>query len=257
MAITQEHALEILQKLIEELHRLKTSRAFSAEHSRWLSNTLSTTSEIFGSQSITHLSIAKLSWHRVGSFIVDYPYDEESEKIHHEAYLKQLDTAKGLLEAGIDQIKEYGIEGIYKSKNTEEESSEIIKLLDLADNKLRKTIRETPSSEKEVQDKYENLLIATGINYLREQEKIVYSSKTYHPDFSFKRIKTVLEIKFCDKKSREKEIIAEINDDILAYKTEYPNIIFIVYDLGFIRDIDKFKDDIESEDAIIVKVVKH
>ena len=67
----------------------------------------------------------------------------------------------------------------------------------------------------------------------------------------------VLEIKFCDKKEREKEIISEINDDIMAYKTKYPNIIFLIYDLGYIRDIDKFKEDIETVGAVIVKVIKH
>ena len=110
---------------------------------------------------------------------------------------------------------------------------------------------------REIQDKFEDLLVAKDIDYLREQEKIVYSSKTYHPDFSFAPIGAVLEIKLCDKKEREKEIISEINDDILAYRTKYPNIIFVVYDLGFIRDIDRFKEDIESEDAVVVKVIKH
>lgn len=59
------------------------------------------------------------------------------------------------------------------------------------------------------------------------------------------------------KKGREKEIIAEINDDILAYKTKYPNIIFVVYDSGFIRDVDKFKEDIEEAEGVVVNVVKH
>lgn len=134
---------------------------------------------------------------------------------------------------------------------------QLTKIIDLAENKLRKTLRERPKNEKEVQDRFEDLLNAKEVDFLREQEKIVYSSKTYHPDFSFTRINTVVEIKLCDKKEREKEIISEINDDILAYKTKYPNIIFIVYDLGFVRDTDKFKEDIESMDTVISKVIKH
>ena len=101
------------------------------------------------------------------------------------------------------------------------------------------------------------MLVAKELDYLREQEKIVYSSKTYQPDFTFPKISLVLEIKLCDVKKREKEIIAEINDDILVYKTKYSNIIFLVYDLGHIRDIDKFKNDLEQDDMVSVKVVKH
>lgn len=264
MTISQEEAVEMLSRLLQEIPKLKGVRAYSAEHTRWLTNAVATTSEIFGQSSTIHASLRELPWRRTGSFIVDPwrqglggDYNEASKQIHHRAYLQQLDTAKGLLEAGIDQIKTYGIDSVYESKDTPKESSEIIKLLDLSENKLRKTIREKPKCEREIQDKFEDLLVAKDIDYIREQEKIVYSSKTYHPDFSFTRIGVVLEIKFCDKKEREKEIISEINDDILAYKTKYPNIIFVVYDLGFIRDIDRFKEDIESEDAVIVKVIKH
>ncbi|MGB2852846.1 MAG: hypothetical protein WBC55_00210, partial [Dehalococcoidia bacterium] len=173
-------------------------------------------------------------------------YDKIARKIHHEAYLQQLDTAKGLLEAGIDQINLRGIDRVYESRNTPKESSEIVRILDLAENKLRKTVRETPSSERSIQDKFEDLLIARDVEYLREQEKIVYSSKTYHPDFCFPKINTVLEIKFCNKQDREKSIISEINDDVAAYKSKYRTIIFVVYDLGYIRDIDRFKEDIEA-----------
>lgn len=263
MDTTQEEAIETLQKLVDEISTLRGQNAFSAKHSRWLFNTLAGTENIFGKNSTIYLSIARIPWRRTGDFIFD-PLDYGTEDpmkasavIHHMAYLEQLDTAKGILESGIDQIKAYGIDTVYKSKNTPKESSEIIKIIDLAENKLRKTLRQSPSNEKEVQDRFEDLLNANEVDFIREQEKIVYSSKTYHPDFSFARINTVVEIKLCDKKEREKEIISEINDDILAYKTRYPNIIFIVYDLGFIRDTDKFKEDIESMDTVIVKVIKH
>lgn len=262
MDITQDQAINILQKLIDEINVLKKSRAFSEQHARWLTNVLAITEELFGQRSRIYLSIANLPWQRRGSFIADpwihgsMDYNAIAERFHHEAYLEQLDTAKGLLEAGIDQINTYGIDGVYKSKNSPKESSEIIKILDLAENKLRKLIREVPKTEKDIQDKFEDLLNANDIKFLKEQEKIVYSSKTYHPDFCFPKISTVLEIKFCDKQGREKEIISEINDDIVAYKTKYSNIIFLVYDMGHIRDRDRFKADIEAQGAIIM-VVKH
>jgi hypothetical protein len=263
MSISQEKAIEVLQKLIDEIDILKKDRAFSESHTRWLTNALAIADELFGKQSTIYLSMAALPWKRTGSFILDpmihgtTDINKISEKYHHEAYLMQLDTAKGFLKAGIDQINLYGIDEVYKSKDTAKESSEIIKILDLIETKLRKTIRAVPRDEKEVQEKFEGLLIARDISYLREQEKIVYSSKTYHPDFCFKKIDTILEIKLCNSPDREKTIISEINDDIIAYQSKYTNIIFLVYDTGHIRDQDKFKEDFESKGNVTVKVVKH
>jgi len=66
---------------------------------------------------------------------------------------------------------------------------------------------------------------------------------------------TALEIKLC-KPGREATIIAEINDDILAYKTKYKNQIFLVYDLGGISDEARFRGDLETHGALVL-VVKH
>lgn len=140
--------------------------------------------------------------------------------------------------------------------NQTEQSSEILKILNLAKNSLRKAIRQIPSSEEQIKDYFENLLIGAGIIYSRETDSIEYSSKTYTPDFTFPPIDLALEFKFCGNKEREKQIIVEINDDILAYQTKYKNLIFIVYDLGFIRDIDRFVSSFEAEN-IFVEVVKH
>ena len=52
-------------------------------------------------------------------------------------------------------------------------------------------------------------------------------------------------------------MIAEINDDILAYSTEYGNLIFAIYDVGSIRDVDRFASQFEQHDGVLVRVVKH
>ena len=122
---------------------------------------------------------------------------------------------------------------------------------------LRKVIREKPEKEKEVQDAFENLLIGAQIEYSREKEMIEYSSKSYIPDFTISKLDLAIDVKLCSKEGREKEIIPEINDDIMAYQTKYGNIFFIVYDLGFIRDIDRFTVAFEKKQNVIVKVVKH
>lgn len=138
--------------------------------------------------------------------------------------------------------------------------SEIFGVMYLIENNLRKAIRQKPTKESEVNDALETLFIGAGLekNFIREKEHIPYSSKTYVPDFVFKRIGTVVETKLCDRAGRDKEIIAEINDDIVAYKTAYRNLIFVVYDSsGIIRNVDEFRGNIEEQDSVIVRVIKH
>jgi hypothetical protein len=133
----------------------------------------------------------------------------------------------------------------------------VVKILSLVERKLRKANREKPEREKQVQDAFETLLIGAAVGFERETDSIVYSSKTYTPDFSFPALDLVVELKLCNRGDREKQMIAEINDDILAYKTKYGKIIFGVYDLGFIRDVERFGDAFEERDGVIVRVVKH
>jgi len=77
------------------------------------------------------------------------------------------------------------------------------------------------------------------------------------PYFTFPPINLAVELKLCNRPEREKEIIAEINDDIVAFKTKYRNLVFAVYDLGFIRDMDRFSQAFEASEGVIVRVVKH
>jgi hypothetical protein len=112
---------------------------------------------------------------------------------------------------------------VYEGKDTPKESSEIIRIISLIENKLRKLIRAPPKNEIEIQDKIESLFIGAGLDgqYTREVERFPYSSKSYQPDFLFEKIKTVVEVKLCKSADKEKDIVSEINDDIIGYKTRY------------------------------------
>lgn len=121
---------------------------------------------------------------------------------------------------------------------------------------LRPSIFKDPCKEREIQDTLETLFHVRDLPYLREKDHIKYSSKTYVPDFTFESLNLVVEAKLCNRDGREREIIDEVNADILAYKTKYESIIFIIYDLGFIRDVAQFSADIEKNpnvDAIVIK----
>ncbi len=154
----------------------------------------------------------------------------------------RLGSLIGYLDSEIDEAKEEG-------------SADTLKIITGIQRTLRKFFRTKPTSEKEVQDKLEDLFNAQELTFRREQEHIPYSSKTYIPDFTFDDINCVVEGKFCDSDRREKGMIAEINDDIRAYSTKYNNLIFAIYDLGFIRDESKFKQDIESK-SVVIEIIK-
>jgi hypothetical protein len=262
---TQPLAISELQLLIDEIPRLRNAQRFSAEHTRWTVRTLQFLEQVFGQNSRFYLSFAALTWNESGSFIIGGPGDPDGawnpqasvERVHHKAYLKQLESARGFLQAALDDLQKRGIEAVYEGRDTPAESSALVKIITLIERKLRKAVRDKPDRERQVQDAFDTLLVGADVQYQRETDSIVYSSKTYIPDFSFAHLDLAVEIKLCNRSDREKELIAEINDDILAYKTKYRNLIFAIYDLGFIRDTDRFAESFESSEGVIVKVIKH
>jgi hypothetical protein len=251
---------------VSRIANLRSQPRFGSDHIRWVANTLAFLEEVFGQESRYYLSFAHLDWQQSGEVVVGGPWDPLGaddppaalEREHQKAYLRHLDVAEGLLFAASDQLRRVDdITTVYKGKDTAPESSLILKVINLAEHKLRKTIRNSPSAEEEIQQAFENLLIGADIDYTRDQENVIYSSKTYRPDFIIGKIDLAVEIKLCHRDRREKEIIAEINDDILAYQTRWSNLLFIVYDVMLIRDVDVFTSSFEKNENVIVKVVKH
>lgn len=261
-AWTKEEALETLKELVDEVEKLKSFQAFSTEHTIFMTKCLETFEEVFGRASRYYLSFAQLSWQPTSGTIIDPleyggNYQAAIDAKHQEAYLRQLGIAKGLLLAAVDYLKDRDIKEVRTVRESGTGASLVLKVLNLAEQKLRKVIRDKPEKEKQVQDAFETLLIGADIPYGREVDSIEYSSKTYKPDFSLPQINLTVEVKLCGQEQREKELPAEINDDILAYKTRYQNLIFVVYDLGFIRDIDRFCNSFEKHENVTVRVIKH
>ncbi len=255
---SKEEALEKLAKLADDADVLKKSFCSSTEHTMWIMNCLETLEEVFGIASRYYYSFSTLTFRAPsGTIFQGINVKAAVEREHHKAFINQLGTAKGILLAASDYLKEREISEVYSVRETSSEVRLILTILNLAEQKLRKVIRDKPEKEKQVQDSFENLLIGSDISYGREVDSIEYSSKTYTPDFSLPKIDLAIEVKLCNRNEREKELPEEINDDILAYQTKYTNLLFIVYDLGFIRDIDRFCGSFEEHQNVTVKVIKH
>jgi hypothetical protein len=262
-AWTKEEALKNLEELAVEADRLRGSQVFSTEHIMWITKCTDTFEEVFGPVSRYSLSFVNIEWGRIPSGTIIKPWDYGGnhqaaiDAKRHEYFLRDLGAAKGFLLGAAEYLKEREIAEVYHAKDTGPEASLILKVLHLAEHQLRKAIRTQPDKESQVQDAFESLLIGADIPYGREVDSIEYSSKTYIPDFSLPKIDLAVEVKLCRQDRREREIIAEINDDILAYQTKYQNLLFVIYDLGYIRDVDRFCGSFEEHDNVTIRVVKH
>ncbi|MFC1966542.1 hypothetical protein ACFLWI_06340 [Chloroflexota bacterium] len=252
---TKEEALTTLNELANEADHLRGSKAFSTEHTIWMTKCYDTLEEVFGRASRYFLTFAEFRWLETSSFT--FPGENERVAKHHAAFLRNLGSAKGLLLGAINYLSKRELSDIYSAKDTGHEASLILKVLHLAEHQLRKVIRDKPEKERQIQDAFENLLIGADISYGREVDSIEYSSKTYTPDFSLQKINLAVEVKLCSRAEREKELPEEINDDILAYQTKYQNLLFVIYDLGYIRDQDRFSGSFEEHQNVTIRVIKH
>jgi len=134
-------------------------------------------------------------------------------------------------------------------------------LRDFFQARLRSAIFRPPEKERDIQDAVEQLLIGRGLqkgeDYDREVGRVKISAKEAVPDFILVKLGLALELKLASSAARLKELVDEINADIVAYSKRYRSLLFIVYDLGHIRDESEFRHDLERLANVSVIVVKH
>ena len=258
VVLDKERALRKLEDLIHDARGLEHQEAFSARHTAWLMGSLAFLEEVFGGKSRFYQTLKALPWRQTGGYVVQ-GFDLQSgiDRQQHRAFVQQLGTGIGVLSAALDYLRERGLDEAFERGQSSEEVGGLFKVLSLTESTLRKIVRKVPDSERELQDLYESMLTVAGLDFSRESVSIEYSSKNYIPDFTVSKLDLAIEIKLCTKASREKEMIAEINDDIPAYRREFSNILFVIYDSGVIRDIDTFKGHFEEQEGVLVRVVKH
>ena len=161
--------------------------------------------------------------------------------------MEQVLLSTGLLQSAL--------EGSLDFVNDETEN-----ISDFFQSRLRSVIFQKPEKEVEVQNAIETLLLGRGLqkglDYDRESGKFEFSGKEYIPDFIIPKLKLCIEVKLL-KEGRRSKMIEEISADITAYKKQYEQILFIVYDLGVIQNEVEFKRDIEMVDGVRLIIVKH
>jgi len=157
--------------------------------------------------------------------------------------------------ADLAAVRLGGLAAYLKSK-LKTPDREVDSIIDLVSANLRASIFSDPEKEVEVQNALEVIFRARGLDFRREKIVIEYSSKRFIPDFTFESADLALEVKLCKSPVKEKALVDEINADILAYQTRYARCIFVVYDLGHIRDVGLFKSSIEKNLHVHLLVIK-
>ena len=187
-------------------------------------------------------------------WFVEYYYDQKD-------YSNMKGNADDLLTRDIPRLKKE-IQKIFTTKPTQKSSAPIkMTYEDLQNdimNKLRSGIYSLPGKEKIIQDALETYFVIKDIKYEREAGSVSYSTTKFIPDFIMPDFNCAVEIKLCKSEKEEKLIINQINADILAYHKKYENSLFIVYDLGIIKNVKRFTDGFEeAHENVSVMVVKH
>lgn len=140
-------------------------------------------------------------------------------------------------------------------------SASVSELVDMLALHLRKVVFQRPEREIEIQNAVESLLVGRGyqrgVHYDRESGRVKYSGKDFIPDFNFHSLGTALEVKLLREGGSASDVVEQLSADVTAYKSGYPNVILCVYDLGVIRDVHEFQNDLENTDGVRVCVVKH
>lgn len=136
-----------------------------------------------------------------------------------------------------------------------------VALRDFFQARLRPALLRVPETERDVQDVVEQLLIGRGMqkgqDYDREVGRVKISAKEVIPDFIIPPLSLAIEVKLIKTSTRVKETVDEINADIVSYSKGYRELMFLVYDLGHVRNEVEFRHDLEKAGNVDVLVIKH
>ena len=134
-------------------------------------------------------------------------------------------------------------------------------IAEIIEGRFRTQFTDPPENEKYVQEQLRKFLDAQGyrkgIDYERESGRVMFAGKEYIPDFVLKHSNSVIEVKILKDKGHKSRMIEEMNADYSAYTKEYDSIIYLVYDLGIIPDVQVLKRDFEAKGNVKVIVIKH
>ncbi|MBI4120415.1 MAG: TIGR02391 family protein [Parcubacteria group bacterium] len=111
---TKTSAIAELGNLADQTRVLENLKRNCEEHIRWVAKTRRFLTEVFGQESTFSITFASFTWSQQGRFVIGGPArPNESfnpqlgiDRVHQEAYVKELGVARGLLLAAKDELEE-------------------------------------------------------------------------------------------------------------------------------------------------------
>lgn len=103
-----------------------------------------------------------------------------------------------------------------------------------------------PKSEKTVRDAVVALLEKENFNPHVEQQTVAFGQTSFRPDITLELYGIAIELKYCQGKRDLSRVTNNILSDIISYKKDFKEILFIVYDALNAIDRSRFVKDIEK-----------
>jgi uncharacterized protein (TIGR02391 family) len=124
MKWTKETAVAELEKLADQTRALESLKRNCEEHIRWVAKTRRFLAEMFSEESTYYTTFASFTWSQRGNFVIGGPAQPKEsfnpelgiDRVHQEAYVKELGVARGLLLAAKDELEESEAKEVYKDK---------------------------------------------------------------------------------------------------------------------------------------------
>lgn len=108
-----DKAFAILDEALTKIESLRRVRPLSPAHVEFVQTTGLELDRIFGAESTPSKNFARIHYQSVGTFIAsESNMDEELARRRHQAYLRGLDAAEGILLSARGQLKTHGADKI-------------------------------------------------------------------------------------------------------------------------------------------------
>jgi len=136
--------------------------------------------------------------------------------------------------------------------------SNVQRLIRLLEDNLRKSVKEVPSTEEELEDIINDLCLQVDPLLVRERLREIFFG-VYKIDFSLFNHSVALEVKLIREERELERAVAEVVSHIPPFCSIYNHIVFLFYDAcDAIKDVNKFVKEIEGKaENITVMTVKH
>ena len=112
--------------------------------------------------------------------------------------------------------------------------------------KVHNFLPENPKNEAVIRDAVAALLKSEKLDTYVDQGAVAFGQTSFKPDLTLELYSLAIELKYCKGKHDISRVTNEILSDIIAFKKDFKEILFLVYDRLSVLDKERFTKDIEQ-----------